>query len=69
MPAQLHDLAAVCDAAAGTTSKLKKQEVLSIYLRGLDESDLQGTCLLVWAIAMIWRMLAPETAEWKTLRP
>src|SRR6266850_897764 len=41
MPAQLHDLAAVCDAAAGTASKLKKQEMLSNYLRGLDESDLR----------------------------
>ncbi|MEA3211235.1 MAG: hypothetical protein QOE70_4292 [Chthoniobacter sp.] len=37
--------------------------------RGLDEGDLQGTCLLVWAIAMIWKMLAPESARWKTIRP
>ncbi len=37
--------------------------------RGLDESDVHGTCLLVWALAMIWRMLAPETAAWKTIRP
>src|SRR5436190_16332511 len=41
MPALLHDLAAVCDAAAGTTSKLKKQEVLSNYLGSLDENDLR----------------------------
>jgi hypothetical protein len=25
--------------------------------RGLEESDIQGTCLLVWALAMIWKML------------
>ena len=37
--------------------------------RGLDESDIHGTCLLVWALAMIWRMLSPETAAWKTIRP
>jgi hypothetical protein len=37
--------------------------------RGLDESDLHGTCLLVWALAMIWKMLAPENAAWKTIRP
>ena len=37
--------------------------------RGLDESDIQGTCLLVWALAMIWRMLAPETAQWKPIKP
>jgi hypothetical protein len=37
--------------------------------RGLEEGDIQGTCLLVWALAMIWRLLAPETAEWKTIRP
>ena len=37
--------------------------------RGLDESDIQGTCLLVWALAMIWRLVEPGSAEWKTLRP
>jgi hypothetical protein len=37
--------------------------------RGLEESDIQGTCLLTWALAMIWKMLAPETAAWKTIRP
>lgn len=37
--------------------------------RGLEEGDIQGTCLLVWALAMIWRLLAPETAEWKIIRP
>jgi hypothetical protein len=37
--------------------------------RGLDESDIHGTCLLVWALAMIWRILAPESAAWKTIRP
>ena len=37
--------------------------------RGLPESDIQGTCLLVWALAMIWRMLAPETAAWKPIKP
>lgn len=37
--------------------------------RGRQESDIQGTCLLVWALAMIWRMLEPGTAAWKTMRP
>ena len=37
--------------------------------RGLDESDIHGTCLLVWALAMIWKLMAPETAAWKTIRP
>ncbi|HEX8294922.1 MAG TPA: hypothetical protein VF593_01365 [Chthoniobacteraceae bacterium] len=37
--------------------------------RGLDESDIQGTCLLVWALAMIWKILAPESAAWKPMRP
>jgi hypothetical protein len=37
--------------------------------RGLEESDIQGTCLLVWALAMIWRVLSPETARWQTMRP
>ncbi len=37
--------------------------------RGLPESDIQGTCLLVWALALIWRMLAPETAAWSPMRP
>ncbi len=37
--------------------------------RGLDESDIHGTCLLTWALAMIWKILSPETAAWKTIRP
>lgn len=37
--------------------------------RGYAEGDVQGTCLLVWALAMIWRMLEPESARWKIFRP
>lgn len=37
--------------------------------RGLDESDIQGTCLLVWALSMIWKMSVPETARWRVLKP
>jgi hypothetical protein len=37
--------------------------------RGLDEGDIQGTCLLVWALGMIWQLVEPETAKWKVLRP
>lgn len=37
--------------------------------RGLAESDIQGTCLLVWAIAMIWKLLSPGTAAWRPMRP
>ncbi len=37
--------------------------------RGLEESDIQGTCLLTWALAMIWKILSPETAAWQTIQP
>lgn len=37
--------------------------------RGLEESDIQGTCLLVWALAMIWRLVSPETAAWRVIKP
>jgi hypothetical protein len=37
--------------------------------RGLEESDIQGTCLLVWALAMMWRLVAPGEARWAKLRP
>lgn len=37
--------------------------------RGLEESDVQGTCLLVWALAMMWRMVEAGTARWKMMRP
>ncbi len=37
--------------------------------RGLRESDVQGTCLLVWALAMIWRVMEPGGAEWKVMKP
>jgi hypothetical protein len=37
--------------------------------RGLDEADIQGTCLLAWAAAMIWELVDPERARWAVLRP
>lgn len=37
--------------------------------RGLEESDIQGTCLLVWALAMIWRLVDPAGAQWKRIKP
>jgi hypothetical protein len=37
--------------------------------RGLDEPDLQGTCLLTWAAAMIWQLVEPEKARWAVLKP
>ena len=37
--------------------------------RGLDEPDIQGTCLLTWASAMIWKLLEPASARWKVLKP
>jgi hypothetical protein len=37
--------------------------------RGLDEPDLQGTCLLLWAAAMIWQLVDPEKARWRVLKP
>jgi hypothetical protein len=37
--------------------------------RGLEESDVQGTCLLVWALAMIGRLVEPGEMKWKLLRP
>lgn len=37
--------------------------------RGLDEPDIQGTCLLTWAAAMIWQLVDPEHARWVVLKP
>jgi hypothetical protein len=37
--------------------------------RGLDEPDIQGTCLLTWAAAMIWQLVDPENARWVVLKP
>jgi hypothetical protein len=37
--------------------------------RGLDEPDLQGTCLLTWAAAMIWQLVDPARARWTVLKP
>src|SRR5947207_10761763 len=41
MASLLKDFCAACDAAAATSSKLKKQEVLADYFRPLDEADLR----------------------------
>jgi DNA ligase-1 len=41
MSAHLHNFCTTCDAAAATASKLKKQELLSNYLRTLDDDDLR----------------------------
>ncbi len=37
--------------------------------RGLAESDVQGTCLLVWALAMIQRLTTPDRATWQLIKP
>jgi hypothetical protein len=37
--------------------------------KGLDEPDVQGTCLLTWAAAMIWQLVDPSAARWKVLKP
>lgn len=37
--------------------------------RGLDEGDIQGTCLLMWALAMLQQLLTPGEAKWKMIRP
>jgi hypothetical protein len=37
--------------------------------RGHNEADVQGTCLLSWALAMTWRMVDPANAKWDILRP
>jgi hypothetical protein len=37
--------------------------------RGLDEPDIQGTCLLAWAAAMIWQLVEPGSARWAVLKP
>lgn len=36
---------------------------------GRDEADVQGTCLLVWALAMIWRLVDPAKARWGVIKP
>jgi DNA ligase-1 len=41
MPSALRDFCTACDAAAATSSKLKKQEALANYFRLLDEADLR----------------------------
>lgn len=37
--------------------------------RGLAESDLHGTCLLVWAVAMISEILDRKPMRWEIIRP
>jgi hypothetical protein len=37
--------------------------------KGLKESDIHGTVLLVWALAMIFELLGDESIRWRVLRP
>ena len=37
--------------------------------KGLDESDIHGTILLVWALTMISTMLWPQNNSWNVIRP
>ncbi|MBF0146400.1 MAG: hypothetical protein HQL84_09690 [Magnetococcales bacterium] len=37
--------------------------------RGLDEGDIHGTCLLVWALTMIAGILEWDIPGWKIIRP
>ena len=37
--------------------------------KGLKESDIHGTVLLVWALAMIFELLGNESIRWRVLRP
>ena len=37
--------------------------------RGLAESDIHGTCLLTWAIAMIFEIMNENTLGWRVIRP
>lgn len=37
--------------------------------RGLAESDVHGTCLLAWAVAMILEILESNVAGWRVIRP
>jgi hypothetical protein len=36
---------------------------------GGNEPDVQGTCLAVWGLAMIWRLVEPRHVRWGVLRP
>lgn len=37
--------------------------------QGLDESDIHGTCLLAWAVAMILEILDSNPASWQVIKP
>ena len=37
--------------------------------QGLNESDIHGTCLLTWALAMILDILGNEDLNWKLIKP
>jgi hypothetical protein len=37
--------------------------------RGLTESDIHGTCLLTWALAMIFEILDNHSVSWRVIKP
>ncbi|HIJ85349.1 MAG TPA: hypothetical protein HPQ00_14250 [Magnetococcales bacterium] len=37
--------------------------------QGLDEGDIHGSCLLIWALTMIAHILELNLPEWKIIRP
>jgi len=37
--------------------------------QGLAESDLHGTCLLTWAVAMVLKILDSNSAGWRVIKP
>ena len=41
MPPRFYEFTQVCDAAAATSSKLKKQALIAEYIRALDDADLR----------------------------
>jgi hypothetical protein len=42
---------------------------ISIILIGLAESDIHGTCLLAWAVAMILEILDSNRNGWRVIKP
>ena len=68
MAATLQEFAVINDLASGTASKLKKEEILADYLRGLDESDLAQKKIYGLYFSAHWcspcRQFTPKLVEY-----
>jgi hypothetical protein len=65
-------LRAHCQEGGGFSFYLRKAQThyYGVHVsRGLDEADLQGTCLLMWGASLIWQIMEPGGARWNVLKP